>query len=186
MRRMILRSSITCLICYENVAYHLPNVSFRQLNLEDGAINISMLPILIALDNVRQRFIYFVIFMCDYGCCCNLPFLSHIEFAKADEEYEGDAQDDHQHRDGHLLPKDAKEASKLVTMDVGRFFFENEIPFNVAASPSFATMCRSLGDYDRGYKVPSPYNLSTYALQKKVETTNKIVKDVKRHGKQLE
>ncbi|KAK1558477.1 hypothetical protein Q3G72_021009 [Acer saccharum] len=57
---------------------------------------------------------------------------------------------DNEHGKGHNVPlplKDAKEASKLVTMDVGRFFFENGIPFNVAVSTSFASMCRSIGDY---------------------------------------
>ncbi|KAK4855654.1 hypothetical protein QYF36_009428 [Acer negundo] len=54
---MIIRSSITCLICYEKVVYHRHNVSFWQLGMEDGAICITMLPVLIALDNVRQRFV---------------------------------------------------------------------------------------------------------------------------------
>ncbi|KAK1571693.1 hypothetical protein Q3G72_021476 [Acer saccharum] len=90
---------------------------------------------------------------------------------------------DNEHGKGHLPPKDVKEASKLVTMDVGRFFFENGIPFNVASSPSFASMCRSLGDYGRGYKVPSPHDLSTWVLQKEVETTNTIVEEVKKTWK---
>ncbi|TXG56985.1 hypothetical protein EZV62_018298 [Acer yangbiense] len=54
------------------------------------------------------------------------------------------------HGKGHLPPKDAKEASKLVTLDVGRFIFENGIPFNVASSPLFVSMLRSVGDYGRG------------------------------------
>ncbi|KAK0582738.1 hypothetical protein LWI29_029002 [Acer saccharum] len=76
---------------------------------------------------------------------------------------------DNEHGKGHNVPlplKDAKEASKLVTMDVGRFFFENGIPFNVAVSTSFASMCRSIGDYGQGYKVPSPHDLSTWVLKK--------------------
>ncbi|KAI9196807.1 hypothetical protein LWI28_027192 [Acer negundo] len=89
-----------------------------------------------------------------------------------------------EHGKGHLPLKDAKEASKLVTMDVERFFFKNEIPFNVAASPSFATMCRSLGDYVRGYNFQV---LMIFLLRccrkKKVETMNKIVEDVKKTWK---
>ncbi|TXG64208.1 hypothetical protein EZV62_011202 [Acer yangbiense] len=90
---------------------------------------------------------------------------------------------DNEHGKGHNVPlplKDAKEASKLVTMDVGRFFFENGIPFNVAVSTSFASMCRSIGDYGQGYKVPSPHDLSTWVLKKEVETMEKIVDDVKK------
>ncbi|KAK3228624.1 hypothetical protein Dsin_000505 [Dipteronia sinensis] len=49
---------------------------------------------------------------------------------------------DNKHGKGHLFPKDAKEALKLDTMDVGRFFFENGIHFNVVASLSFASICR--------------------------------------------
>ncbi|TXG49006.1 hypothetical protein EZV62_024881 [Acer yangbiense] len=87
------------------------------------------------------------------------------------------------HGKGHIPPKDAKEASKLVTLDVGRFFFENGIPFNVASSPSFVSMLRSVGDYGRGYKAPSPHDLSSWVLQTEVETTRKIVEDVRKTWK---
>ncbi|KAK2664976.1 hypothetical protein Ddye_003550 [Dipteronia dyeriana] len=93
---------------------------------------------------------------------------------------------DNEHGKGHnvpLSPTDAKEASKLVTLDVGRFFFESGIPFNVVVSSAFANMCKSLGDYGRGYKVPSPHDLSTWVLKKEVETTEKIVDDVKKTWK---
>ncbi|KAK1555314.1 hypothetical protein Q3G72_024769 [Acer saccharum] len=87
------------------------------------------------------------------------------------------------HGKGHLPLKDAKEASKLVTLDVGRFFFENGIPFNVASSPSFVSLLRSVGDYGRGYKAPSPHDLSSWVLQTEVETTRKIVEDVRKTWK---
>ncbi|TXG73450.1 hypothetical protein EZV62_002029 [Acer yangbiense] len=63
---------------------------------------------------------------------------------------------DNEHGNGHLSPKDAWEALKLVTLDVGRFFFKNGISFNVSTSPSFVNMCRSIRDYGRGYKALSP------------------------------
>ncbi|KAK3205068.1 hypothetical protein Dsin_019114 [Dipteronia sinensis] len=88
-----------------------------------------------------------------------------------------------EHGKGHVPPKDANEAWHLVTIDVGRFFFENGIPINVVTSPSFSSMCRSLGDYGRGYKVPSCYHLSTWVFQKEVETTNTIVDGVKKTWK---
>ncbi|TXG73392.1 hypothetical protein EZV62_001971 [Acer yangbiense] len=71
-----------------------------------------------------------------------------------------------EHGKGHVPPKDAKEAWQLVTMDVGRFFFENGIPINVVTSASFSSMFRSLGDYGRGYKVPSSYDLSTWVVER--------------------
>ena len=55
----------------------------------------------------------------------------------------------------------AKEARNRCALDVGRFLIENSIPFHVASSPSFVIMCRSLGNYGRGFKPPTPYELST-------------------------
>ncbi|KAK2637874.1 hypothetical protein Ddye_025669 [Dipteronia dyeriana] len=68
-------------------------------------------------------------------------------------------------------------------MDVGRFFFMNGIHMNVVTSPSFSCMCRSLGDYGWAYRVPSCYDLSTWVLQKEVETINTVVDDVKKTWK---
>ncbi|KAK2651935.1 hypothetical protein Ddye_011791 [Dipteronia dyeriana] len=85
-------------------------------------------------------------------------------------------------RRGHLPPKDAKEASKLVTLDVRRSF-ENGIPFNVAMSPSFVSMCRLLRDYGRGCKAPIPHDLSSWVLQTEVETTRTFFTDVKKTWK---
>ncbi|CAI9767437.1 unnamed protein product [Fraxinus pennsylvanica] len=42
-----------------------------------------------------------------------------------------------------------KEMRNSVCLDVGRFFFENAIPFNAVESPSFISMCRALGSYGR-------------------------------------
>jgi hypothetical protein len=65
-------------------------------------------------------------------------------------------------------------------MDIGRFFIENGIPFNVAKSASFIGMCRAIGNYGRGLKPPSPYELSTWILKREVETTEAIVNEVKK------
>ncbi|KAK3211080.1 hypothetical protein Dsin_015786 [Dipteronia sinensis] len=90
---------------------------------------------------------------------------------------------DNEHGNGHLPSNDANEASKLVTMDVQRYFFENGIPFNIASSPSFVSILRSVGDYGRSYKAPSLHDLSTWVLQTEVETTRQIVEDVKKTWK---
>ncbi|XP_057779563.1 uncharacterized protein LOC130998147 [Salvia miltiorrhiza] len=73
-----------------------------------------------------------------------------------------------------------KEARKQVAMDIGRFFFENGISFNCIESPSFVSMCRSIGLYGKGLKVPSRHELSTWILKEEVKTTDVIVDDIKR------
>lgn len=60
------------------------------------------------------------------------------------------------------------------------FFFENGIPFNVASSPSFVNMCRAIGKFGRGFKPPTPHELSTWILKKEEETANEIVSEVKK------
>ncbi|XP_071726331.1 uncharacterized protein [Rutidosis leptorrhynchoides] len=73
----------------------------------------------------------------------------------------------------------AKEQRKQVCMDIGRFFFENGIPFNVATSPSFTNMLRSVGNFGRGFKPPSMHELRTWILDEEVKTTNAMVDDIK-------
>ena len=52
------------------------------------------------------------------------------------------------------------------------------IPFHVASSPSFVNMCRSLGNYGRGFKPPTPYELSTWILKEEEKTTKVFVAEV--------
>ncbi|KAK2637668.1 hypothetical protein Ddye_025463 [Dipteronia dyeriana] len=44
-------------------------------------------------------------------------------------------------------------------------------------------MCRSLGDYGRGYKALTPHDLSSWVLQVEMETTGMIVEDMKKTWK---
>lgn len=78
-----------------------------------------------------------------------------------------------------ITPKNAKEMRNKVCMDIGRCFFENALPFHLAKSPSFINMCRSIGNYGRGLKPPSMYELRTWIL-KELKTTDAIVEDVKK------
>lgn len=74
----------------------------------------------------------------------------------------------------------SKEARNAVCLDIGRFFFENGIPFNVADSPSFINMCRSIGNYGRALKPPTPYELSSWILKEEEKTTKAFVEEVKK------
>ncbi|CAH9109736.1 unnamed protein product [Cuscuta epithymum] len=79
----------------------------------------------------------------------------------------------------NCAPVGDKERRQHTCLDVGRFFIENGIPFNVANSPSFINMCRSIGNYGRGFKPPSPYELSHWILDEEVKTAQKLVNEVK-------
>ncbi|KAK3211888.1 hypothetical protein Dsin_016594 [Dipteronia sinensis] len=72
------------------------------------------------------------------------------------------------------------EARDKTSMDIGRLFFKNIIAFNVAKSPSFIKMCRSIGNFGCGLKPPIPYELSTTILNAEEENTIAIVSDVKK------
>ncbi|VFQ79814.1 unnamed protein product [Cuscuta campestris] len=61
-------------------------------------------------------------------------------------------------------PMSEREARDRVCLDVGRFYIENGIPFHVANSPSFINMCRAIGNFGRGFKPPTPYELSHWIL----------------------
>ena len=54
-----------------------------------------------------------------------------------------------------ITPAKAKEQRNRVCLNIGRFFFENGISFNVARSHSFTNMCMSIGNYGRGFKPPT-------------------------------
>ncbi|KAK2650142.1 hypothetical protein Ddye_017631 [Dipteronia dyeriana] len=59
------------------------------------------------------------------------------------------------------LDKDARENT---CMEITIFFYENELLFNVANSPSFTNMLRSVGNYERGLKGPTAHELNTTFL----------------------
>lgn len=79
-----------------------------------------------------------------------------------------------------VMSHNAQERRKNVCLDIGRFFFENGLPFNIINSPSFTNMIRSVGDYGRGLKPPTSYELKTWILTEEVNTTKKMVEDVKK------
>ncbi|KAK0603225.1 hypothetical protein LWI29_002651 [Acer saccharum] len=81
---------------------------------------------------------------------------------------------------GNMQEPSEKEARDKTYMDIGRFFFENGIAFNVVKSPSFINMCRSIGNFGHGLKPPTPYELSTTILNAEEENTKAIVADVKK------
>ncbi|KAK0585161.1 hypothetical protein LWI29_024096 [Acer saccharum] len=76
--------------------------------------------------------------------------------------------------------KNEKEArdKTCMDMDIDIFFFTNGIAFNVASSPSFINMCRSIGNYDRGLKPPTTHELSTTILKVEEDNTKEIVSNV--------
>ncbi|KAI0513379.1 hypothetical protein KFK09_009396 [Dendrobium nobile] len=49
-----------------------------------------------------------------------------------------------------MAPENAREARRRVCKDIGRFFYENVISFNVATSPVYCNMIRSVGAFERG------------------------------------
>ncbi|XP_023736233.1 uncharacterized protein LOC111884141 [Lactuca sativa] len=80
---------------------------------------------------------------------------------------------------GKMTPTTVREQRNKVCLDIGRFFYENGIPFNVANSPSFVSMLRSVGNYGRGLKPPTMYELRNWILQEEVKTTNATVDEIK-------
>ncbi|XP_028551493.1 uncharacterized protein LOC114579844 [Dendrobium catenatum] len=73
-----------------------------------------------------------------------------------------------------------REGRRQVCMDIGRFFFENAIPFNVATSPAYFSMMRSVGLYGRGLKAPSMYELRTWILKEELQNTERSIGEIKR------
>lgn len=81
--------------------------------------------------------------------------------------------------DGKMTPAIAKEHRNQVCLDIGRFFYENGIPFNCARSPSYFNMLRSVGNFGRGLKPPTMHELRTWVLDEEVKTTSGIVDEIK-------
>ncbi|MFS8020281.1 putative ribonuclease H-like superfamily [Helianthus anomalus] len=78
-----------------------------------------------------------------------------------------------------MPPVSAKEHRNQVCLDIGRFFYENGIPFHAATSPSFTSMLRSVGNFGRGLKPPTMHELRTWILKEEVKTTTEMVIDIK-------
>ncbi|KAM0018998.1 putative HAT dimerization domain, ribonuclease H-like superfamily [Helianthus debilis subsp. tardiflorus] len=78
-----------------------------------------------------------------------------------------------------MPPVSAKEHRNQVCLDIGRFFYENGIPFHAATSPSFTSMLRSVGNFGRGLKPPTMHELRTWILKEEVKTTTEMVNDIK-------
>ncbi|XP_052624969.1 uncharacterized protein LOC128132437 [Lactuca sativa] len=83
-----------------------------------------------------------------------------------------------------MTPAKAKEHRNRVCLDIGRCFYENGMPFNIASSPAFVNMVRSIGDYGRDLKPPSAHELGTWILKEEVKTTTTFVDDIKATWKQ--
>ncbi|KAL0907602.1 hypothetical protein M5K25_022021 [Dendrobium thyrsiflorum] len=54
-----------------------------------------------------------------------------------------------------MAPENVMETQKSVCKDIGRFFYENAIPFNIATSLASYNNIRSVGAYGRGFKPPT-------------------------------
>ncbi|KAH6757740.1 hypothetical protein C2S52_023323, partial [Perilla frutescens var. hirtella] len=86
---------------------------------------------------------------------------------------------DDENEDGGLTPANAKELRNRVCLDIERFFFENGIPFNCARSASFTNMVRSIGNYGRGLKAPTMYELRMWILNEEEKITIAFVDEIK-------
>nr|KAJ0186930.1 hypothetical protein LSAT_V11C900478660 [Lactuca sativa] len=97
------------------------------------------------------------------------------------DRFLGTTKDDEQGTvsDEKMTPARAKEHRNRVCLDIERCFYENVISFNVATSPSFIGMVRSIGQYGRDLKPPTSYELRTWILNEKVKTTTTVVDDIK-------
>ncbi|KAI3764008.1 hypothetical protein L2E82_14008 [Cichorium intybus] len=79
--------------------------------------------------------------------------------SKEDDEYERMMAGE------NMTPMSAKEHRNKVCLDIGRFFFENGIPFNCATSPPFINMLRSIGNYGCELKAPTMHEMKTWILK---------------------
>ncbi|KAH6755268.1 hypothetical protein C2S53_016212 [Perilla frutescens var. hirtella] len=87
--------------------------------------------------------------------------------------------------DGNMTPANAKELRNQVCLDIGKFFYENGIPFNCARSASFTNMVRSIGNYGQGFKAPTMCELRTWILNEEEKTTVAFVDDIKATWKKI-
>ncbi|XP_062099339.1 uncharacterized protein LOC133805231 isoform X2 [Humulus lupulus] len=94
-------------------------------------------------------------------------------------ENKGDEENEKNTAATKMTPTSAKEHRNQVCLDIGRFFFENGIPFNCARSPSYFNMLRSVGNYGRGLKAPTMHEMRTWILKEEEKTTSEIVNEIK-------
>ncbi|XP_020690214.1 uncharacterized protein LOC110105164 [Dendrobium catenatum] len=57
---------------------------------------------------------------------------------------------------------------------------QNAIQFNVATSPAYFNMLRSVGLYERGLKVPSMYELRIWILKEELQNIERSIDEIKR------
>nr|CAD1831681.1 unnamed protein product [Ananas comosus var. bracteatus] len=70
-----------------------------------------------------------------------------------------------------------KEKERERTIEyIARWFYEAGIPFNAASLESFSLMLEAIGQYGRGLKAPTPYELRVPLLKKEVEETKAFLK----------
>lgn len=110
--------------------------------------------------------------------------MDHFMVNNGDDEKNELIEDLDDSKTTQMTPTSAKEMRNQVCLDIGRFFFENGIPFNAVRSPSFINMCRSLGNYGRGFKPPSMHELRNWILDEEEKTTSTIVDGIKDTWKQ--
>ncbi|XP_062102910.1 uncharacterized protein LOC133813893 [Humulus lupulus] len=94
-------------------------------------------------------------------------------------ENKGDDENEKNTAATKMTPTSAKEHRNQVCLDIGRFFFENGIPFNCARSPSYFNMLRSIGNYGRELKAPTMHEIRTWILKEEEKTTSEIVNEIK-------
>ena len=63
----------------------------------------------------------------------------------------------------------------MVCRDIGRWSYDNGIPFNTARSPSFATLVESIGQFGLEMKPSSYHKIRVPLLNKEVESVNKML-----------
>ncbi|XP_028552961.1 uncharacterized protein LOC114580241 [Dendrobium catenatum] len=95
------------------------------------------------------------------------------------DHYMVDTSEDRPSTTQKMAPENAREARRRMCKDIGRFFYENAITFNVATSPSYYNMFRSVGAFERGFKSPTMYDLRTWIL-KELKNTDKSIEKIKK------
>ncbi|KAK1549453.1 hypothetical protein Q3G72_002409 [Acer saccharum] len=68
----------------------------------------------------------------------------------------------------------------VFNMEIGTFFHQNEIAFNIANSPSFINICQAIESYGHGLKLPTSYELRTSILKVQEANTQAVVDEVKK------
>ncbi|XP_026422447.1 uncharacterized protein LOC113318494 [Papaver somniferum] len=75
----------------------------------------------------------------------------------------------------------SKTCREKVDSSVGRFFYANDIPFNVANSSQYHEAFSAVANFGQSYRVPSAYKLSNPILISEKQRIQKDVVSVQRH-----